>query len=198
MNELTPRQKQVLDFIGDRIRAEGFPPTVREIGRHFSIFPRAVQDHLDALERKGALTRTPDRARGMVPTKNPARERGRLPLLGRVPAGAPREAFIATDEFVTVDDGLAKKAQFALRVKGDSMSPHILDGDLVLVRGTPTADDGDIVVAGVEDGEATVKRLRRRGRETFLEAINPAYAPIRGGHITVVGRVTALIRPTIG
>lgn len=195
MDNLTPKQQKVLDFISERIQQDGIPPTIREIGDRFSVFPRAIQDHITALERKGVLRRLKDRARGLVVVgQEAARALVPLPLLGRVPAGMPVEAIPQADDFFSVDESIAKRANFALRVKGDSMFPTLWDGDMILVQFTPTADNGEIVVASVGGDDATVKKLRKTGREVYLEAINPAYPEIRGD-IAIVGRVTSLIRP---
>jgi repressor LexA len=195
-SELTDKQRRVLDFIAGQIRETGLPPTVREIAKRFSVFPKAVQDHIAALEEKGALRRVKDRARGLVVTGSPVAPGGvPLPVLGSVPAGMPAEALAQTDDFFSVDEAIAKKANFALRVKGDSMYPTLWEGDLVLVQFTPSAEDGDIVVASVDGDDATVKKLRKTTREVYLEPINPAYPVIRDREIAVVGRVTSLIRP---
>jgi repressor LexA len=118
----------------------------------------------------------------------------RLPILGRVPAGQPLEAIADVEDYLAVDEAIAKSANFALRVKGDSMFPEINDGDVVLVQSTNVAQNGDVVVATVDDNEATVKRLRRVGGDVYLQPANPAYPIIRGKDINVVGRVTSLIR----
>ena len=171
------------------------PPTVREIAAHFKIFPKAVQDHISALERKGALTKAKDRARGlMLEVRKVVNEQFRVPILGRVPAGAPLEAIADIEDYLAVDEAMARRANFALRVKGDSMAPQILDGDMVLVKNTPVAENGETVVATLEDGESTVKRFRRHGRQICLEPVNPAYPVIRSPHIKIVGVVTSLIR----
>ncbi|MBK9430452.1 MAG: repressor LexA [Elusimicrobia bacterium] len=194
MEPLTERQNQIYQFVQQQIQSRGFPPTVREIARHFRVFPKAVQDHLAALERKGVLRRVQERARGLVlEARGLVTASLRLPILGRVPAGVPLEAIADVEDYLAVDEAMAKRANFVLRVKGDSMAPMLLDSDMVLVQHTPVADNGDIVVATVDDGESTVKRLRRGGREYFLEPINPAY-PILRGNIAVVGKVTSLIR----
>jgi repressor LexA len=196
MDNLTPKQRKVLDFISDRIEANGIPPTIREIGAHLSVYPRAVQDHLAALERKGVLRRIKDQARGIIVAGQRAVENMvSLPVLGSVPAGMPVEAIPQTDDFFAVDEAIAKQANFALRVKGDSMYPTLWNGDLVLVQFTPTADNGEIVVASVQGDDATVKKLRKTPKEVYLQAVNPAYPDIRGD-ITIVGRVTSMIRPT--
>jgi repressor LexA len=195
MEPLTDRQTQIYQFIQKQIQASGFPPTVREIARHFRVFPKAVQDHIAALEKKGALKRVRDRARGLVlETSRVVREKFRVPILGRVPAGLPLEAIADVEDYLAVDEAMAKRANFALRVKGDSMAPQIMNGDMVLVKSAPVAENGEIVVATVDDGEATVKRFRRRGREVLLEPVNPAYPVIRAPEIKIVGVVTSLIR----
>lgn len=167
---------------------------MREIAGHFDIFPKAVQDHLAALEKKGVLHRAKDRARGLIMEARGVVQKLRIPILGRVPAGQPLEAIADVEDYLAVDEAIAKSANFALRVKGDSMFPEINDGDVVLVQSTNVAQNGDVVVATVDDNEATVKRLRRVGGDVYLQPANSAYPIIRGKDITVVGRVTSLIR----
>ena len=194
MDNLTSRQQEIYNFIASEIQTAGLPPTVREIAGHFDIFPKAVQDHLAALEKKEVLRRAKDRARGLIMEARGAVQKLRLPILGRVPAGQPLEAIADVEDYLAVDEAIAKSANFALRVKGDSMFPEINDGDVVLVQSTNVAQNGDVVVATVDDNEATVKRLRRVGGDVYLQPANPAYPIIRGKDITVVGRVTSLIR----
>jgi repressor LexA len=195
MDQLTSRQKEIYTFIVNQIEKSGIPPTVREIAKHFKVFPKAVQDHIAALERKGVLRRAKDTARGlMLGARRLMEAQARLPILGRVSAGVPLEAIAEVEDYLAVDEAIAKRANFVLRVKGDSMSPELADGDMVLVQNTSVAEDRAIVVAAVDDEEATVKRLRRVGREIFLEPINPAYPLIRGRRISVIGKVTSLIR----
>jgi repressor LexA len=194
MDNLTSRQQEIYNFIASEIQTAGLPPTVREIAGHFDIFPKAVQDHLAALEKKGVLHRAKDRARGLIMEARGALQKIRIPILGRVPAGQPLEAIADVEDYLAVDEAIAKSANFALRVKGDSMFPEINDGDVVLVQSTNVAQNGDVVVATVDDNEATVKRLRRAGGDVYLQPANPAYPIIRGKDINVVGRVTSLIR----
>ncbi|MBL0349633.1 MAG: transcriptional repressor LexA [Elusimicrobia bacterium] len=194
MDNLTSRQQQIYNFIASEIQTAGLPPTVREIAGHFDIFPKAVQDHLAALEKKGVLHRAKDRARGLIMEARGVVQKLRIPILGRVPAGQPLEAIADVEDYLAVDEAIAKSANFALRVKGDSMFPEINDGDVVLVQSTSVAQNGEVVVATVDDNEATVKRLRRAGGDVYLQPANPAYPIIRGKDITIVGRVTSLIR----
>ncbi len=195
MDPLTNRQTQIYQFLQQKIQTSGFPPTVREIGRHFRIYPKAVQDHLAALERKGVLHRAKETARGIVlEARGLVSAHLRIPILGRVPAGMPLEAISEVEDYLAVDEAIAKRANFALRVKGDSMVPDLRDGDLVLVRNQPTAQNGDIVVATVDGGDATVKKFRRVGRDVFLEPSNKAFPILRGQELAVIGCVTSLIR----
>ena len=175
MDQLTARQKEIYGFIVTQIEKSGIPPTVREIAKRFDVFPKAIQDHIAALERKGVLRRAKDTARGLLlGARKLVEAQARLPILGRVSAGVPLEAIAEVEDYLAVDEAIAKRANFVLRVKGDSMSPELADGDMVLVQNTSVAEDRAIVVAAVDDEEATVKRLRRVGREIFLEQINPA------------------------
>jgi repressor LexA len=191
---LTHRQQQVLDFIA-RGFDHGCPPTLQEIADHFDLGITTVQDHVAALAAKGALERGGGKARGFRVVGRP--EPGsqvRLPVLGRVPAGFPVEAIEHAEDNLVLDKSLAQGADFILRVHGDSMAPDILDGDRVLVKRCPLAENGQTVIAHVGDDAATVKRLRREGREAWLEPTNPAYKPIRGKPFKVVGRVLGLVR----
>ncbi|MBL8024453.1 MAG: transcriptional repressor LexA [Elusimicrobia bacterium] len=195
MDQLTARQKEIYTFIVNQIEKSGIPPTVREIAKHFDVFPKAIQDHISALERKGVLRRAKETARGLLlGARRLVEAQSRLPILGRVSAGVPLEAIAEVEDYLAVDEAIAKRANFVLRVKGDSMSPELLDGDMVLVQNTTVAEDRAIVVATVDDEEATVKRLRRVNREIFLEPINSAYPLIRGRKVSVIGKVTSVIR----
>ncbi|MBI4396747.1 MAG: repressor LexA [Elusimicrobia bacterium] len=196
---LTHKQQRIYDFIEEQIERTGLPPTFREIALRFAISVRAVQDHVAALEKKGSVKRAKERARGiLIAAHQNSGVKVRLPILGSVPAGRPVEAIAQAEDFLSINEDIAKRANFVLRVKGDSMFPKIEDGDLVLVRSAQTAEDGEIVVAYFqEDGEVTVKKLRKRSRRVYLEAINPAYPPIGEKPFSIVGTVTSLIRPDL-
>jgi len=179
MDELTDRQREILEFITRRI-GEGLPPTLAEIAKAFGFNqPRAAWKHLQALQTKGCIELLPGRTRGMRLLESPRAKPAGLPLIGRVAAGRPILAEAHIERHVAVDARLFRpRAHFLLRVTGDSMQgAGILDGDLVAVHRTPEARDGEIVVARIED-EVTVKRLRIRRRRLQLHAENPAYAPI--------------------
>ncbi|RFF32828.1 transcriptional repressor LexA [Wenzhouxiangella sediminis] len=203
--QLTARQQQILDFIEQRMAADGLPPTRAEIVEHFGFAsPNAAQCHLRALAERGAIELRPGRARGIVPLRtSPAPEPDAtttrsLPVIGRVAAGSPLLAIENLEDEIRVDAELFHPApDYALKVRGDSMvGAGIDDGDLLLVHRTPEARAGQIVVARI-DGEVTVKRLRRKGRGIFLDSENPAYASIHvspGSDFAIEGLAVGSIR----
>ena len=182
---LTPRQRQILDWMRGYIEANGMPPTRAEIakGLGFSTASSA-EDHLQALARKGALELVPGASRGLRIRDVPGTpQQGTLPLVGRVAAGNPILAAENVEARYRLDPSMfAPRADYLLRVRGASMrDAGILDGDLLAVHQTAEARSGQIVVArigGRGGDEVTVKRLRRRGREIVLAPENPAFAPI--------------------
>jgi repressor LexA len=172
MEELTDRQREILNFIVKESEVRGFPPTIREIGEEMDIrSTNGVNDHLKALERKGYLLRGEQQSRSLVPTKRARLVLGiglrkdnnlvEVPVLGRVAAGAPLLAIENYEDSVKIDSfllGGSGREVFALKVKGESMiEDGIHDGDYLFVRKSPNASPGDIVVALIED-EATCKR----------------------------------------
>ena len=176
MRPLTDKQARVLDLIRERIRSDGCPPTVREIAKRFRFASTSTaRAHLTALEKKGYIERRFHASRGIRLTPE-AQEQSGLPILGRVAAGSPIlaeenvEGFLALDRLYPSDGSC-----FCLSVTGDSMKDAgILDGDYVIVRQKPVFEDGEIGVA-VLDGEATVKRLRRRRNKVELLPANKRY-----------------------
>ena len=192
MEELTERQREILNFIVRESELRGFPPTIREIGEEMDIrSTNGVNDHLKALERKGYLLRGEQQSRSLVPTKRARmvlglgarKESGmvEVPLLGKVAAGLPILAQENMEDSVKIDSfflGGNGKEVFALRVKGDSMiDDGIHDGDYLFVRKAPTAKAGDIVVALIED-EATCKRYFPEGDRIRFQPANARMAPI--------------------
>ena len=192
--ELTIRQKEILDYISLSISDRGFPPTLREIGQHFGIrSTNGVSDHLKALEKKGFLAREDLKSRAMRPmamsragsapdigATRMGQELCEIPLVGRVAAGQPLLAVENVEDTVVVDRFFigSSREVFALRVVGESMiEDGILDGDYVFVRKTPTAGRGEIVVAMIE-GEATVKRFYPEGDVIRFQPANAAMQPI--------------------
>ncbi len=209
-DDLTLRQRRVLEVIRDWVERFGYPPSVREIGEAVGLTSTSSVAHqLRALERKGYLRRDPNRPRavGVRPAEaapeapEPADEehsRPRptyVPVVGRIAAGGPVLAEEAVEDvFPLPREIVGEGALFLLRVAGDSMiEAAITDGDWVVVRQQPTADNGDIVAAMI-DGEATVKTFKRREGHIWLLPHNSAYEPIPGDEATVLGRVVAVLR----
>jgi len=192
MEELTGRQREILNFILKETETRGFPPTIREIGEEMDIrSTNGVNDHLKALERKGYLLRGEQQSRALVPTKRARLVLGlgakkdadmvEVPVLGKVAAGAPLLAAENIEDSVKIDSfflGSSGREIFALRVKGQSMiEDGIFDGDYLFVKKTPSASPGDIVVALIED-EATVKRYYPEGDRVRFQPANATMQPI--------------------
>lgn len=202
---LTKRQKEILNFISDHIDYEGFPPTRNELSKHFGFrSPNAAESHLRALENKGVIRIGAGRSRGItLTTLSPASTlRTPLPLVGRVAAGSPILAQENIENEYRVDPSLfSARPHYLLRVEGDSMlNAGILDGDLLAVHRTPEAQNGQIVVARLDD-EVTVKRFERDGHRVSLLAENPAFQPIqvdlRRQSLVIEGRAVGVIRPSL-
>lgn len=209
--ELTSRQKEIFDFIKAFIKERGYPPSVREIGEHFHIYPRAAFDHLKALEKKGYLKRRGSMSRGLEilvfqqaglygeHSRKEVRPMIReLPVLGRVAAGKPTLAVEHVEGTISFPTEWAKgKEVFLLKVKGDSMSPYILPDDYVVVRSQPSAENGDVVVTLVGD-EATVKRFFKKGRKIELKPDNERWETIQieegSGEVQILGKVIGVFR----
>lgn len=196
-NDLSPRQQEALAFIRNYTGQTGYPPTLREIAGHMGIRGlHAVRKHLDALVLKGYLTREKG-ARTLFSGKL-NRKAVPVPVLGRVAAGSLRESPEDHTKTWFVDpDWLPEGPSFFLQVRGDSMKDAaILDGDYVLVRSTPDALPGEIVVAMI-DGESTVKRLSRKGDQLVLSPENPDYSDIpvpTNADFRIAGVVVGVIR----
>ena len=189
MPKTKPREEQVLNFIREFSAENGYAPSIREICAGVGLRSTAsVNYHLKNLQQKGLLTLgEKGRKRAIAAPRRP----GQIPLIGTVTAGLPILALENREGTISWD---GDPTCFALRVRGDSMiNAGIFSGDVVVVRPQPTADDGQIVVARLED-EATVKRLRRRNGEIWLMPENEAYAPIDGTYAQIVGVVKALVR----
>ena len=197
MEGLTPRQEQVLEFIRESVRADGYPPTVREIGAalHLSA-PSTVHAHLANLEALGLIKRDPSKPRALevVQDLRPPRP---LPLVGHVAAGTLTYAEDNIEDMVDVPAFLRRDdSDFVLRIDGDSMmDAGILDGDLVVVHPQQQATNGEIVVARV-DNEATTKRFYDEGRTIRLQPENDNYQPIivNAAEFELVGRVVGVLR----
>ncbi|MBS1518404.1 MAG: transcriptional repressor LexA [Bacteroidetes bacterium] len=203
MHKLTSKQKSILDFIANFGNEYSYPPTLKEIGEKFRITIGTVQDHIKALQNKGYLERRKDIARGFRVVKSDEenqKERIKsqlnvIPLYGNVAAGEPIFADDNVQGYVTMEKNLkGHKIHFALKVKGDSMiDSGIYDGDIVIVRKQDSAEDGEIVIALLDD-EATVKTLRNRRIKAYLEASNSKYKSIINKPFKIIGKVIELRR----
>jgi len=196
---MTPRQREVLEFIKEFIGRAGYPPSLREICARFGIKgAKNAAKHLDALERKGFIRRGSHISRGIELVSSTLRSAVSVPIAGRVRAGVPHLAVEDVVGHVALDEELFNcRGAFALRVEGESMTGAGIDpGDLVVVRPQKDALNGEVVVAML-DGEATVKRFYRKGAEIVLKAENPAMGPIRvdgASALEIVGRVVSVIK----
>jgi len=198
MSRLTPRQLQVLTYIRDFQRKHGYSPTMQELGDTFDITKVTAFEHVEALIEKGLLHRSPYKARSLELTGNaafPDERPTRLPLAGRIAAGAPIEA-VEEPEYVDIEEMFASRGErFVLRVTGDSMiEEQIRDGDYVLVEKHDTARDGETVVALLENGEATLKKYFRDGDRIRLQPANPKYEPIYADNVRIQGVVVGVLR----
>lgn len=202
LEQLTPRRRQILEYIRRAIRERGYPPTVREIGRAVGLRSTStVHFHLRALEEAGYLERAPLLTRAIRPVSDLEDEKQRpvryLPVVGRVAAGSPVLAEENIDELLPLpEDVLPGGELFMLRVRGDSMiGDDIRDRDLVIVQRQDTADSGDIVVALIEE-EATVKRLVVHADAIELRPSNPSFESMffKPGEVRILGRVVGLLR----
>jgi repressor LexA len=202
MRELTPRQKQILFLVQKVMHETGMPPTRAEIAKSLKFRSvNAAEEHLRALERKGAIELLPGTSRG-IRLKDSLREQLGLPLVGRVAAGEPLLAEEHIEARYQIDPDLFKKQpHFLLRVQGMSMrDAGILDGDLVAVHRTPEVRNRQIIVARLED-EVTVKRYRQEGHRVWLMSENPEFAPIqvdlREQNLTIEGIVVGVVRDSM-
>jgi len=181
MIKLTPRQSEILSFIKRCLEDNGYPPTRAEIAQELGFkSPNAAEEHLKALNKKGAIEMTPGASRGIrIPGFEPAAEESGLPIIGRVAAGAPILAQQHIEESCQINPTFFHpKADYLLRVHGMSMRDiGIFDGDLLAVHTTREARNGQVVVARIDD-EVTVKRFKREGDKVLLLAENPEFAPI--------------------
>ncbi|WP_159942747.1 MULTISPECIES: transcriptional repressor LexA [unclassified Nocardiopsis] len=208
--KLTARQQSVLNCIQRYVRERGFPPSIREIGEAVGLSsPSSVAHQLKVLQRKGYLHRDQNRPRA-VELRTPGRAKGQtlapedvdpsraaaVPLVGRIAAGGPILAEESVEDVLALPRQLVGEGRlFMLTVVGDSMTDAaITDGDLVVVRQQPDAENGDIVAA-LLDEEATVKVLRReKDGHVWLMPRNEAYEPINGDAATILGKVVAVMR----
>ena len=196
--ELTKRQAKALKAIESFILERGFSPTIRELGKLLGIAnPSAVFKHVVSLEKKGYLRREGGEL-WLAGFPAPFENRVKVPLVGVAPAGHPREVFDSLGETVDVPEwmvGRRRENIFCIRVTGKSMvDAYIDDGDQVLLERTNSANSGEMVVARLDDGSVTLKRLRKEDGRILLAPENPEFAPIEVKELRVVGRVIGLLR----
>ena len=206
MTDLTPRQRQVLEFIDAEVRHRGYPPSVREIGEAVGLSSSStVHAHLAALQEKGFLRRDPTKPRAIevcfeagsesVVERRPTRF---VPLVGDVAAGTGVLAAESVEETLPLpEDFTGDGTLYMLRVRGESMiDAGILDGDFIVARSQNNANTGDIVVAGIPGEEATVKTFRRSSDGIVLQPANPHFEPMTfgPGEVEIYGRVVTVLR----
>ncbi len=198
---LTKRQSEILRYLQEHIRDQGYAPSFEEIAEHFNFQSLAtVHEHLTNLERKGYIHRTHNESRAIevLPPKGQSGAT-EIPLLGRVAAGSPIESLTSNETIAVPDQLLPRRGpNYALKVQGESMiDEHIMDGDFVVVHGKQAADNGEMVIAMVNGNEATVKRYyREQGGWIRLQPANPAMQPLRFQErdVLIQGVVVGVIR----
>jgi len=200
---LSARQRRILEVITEAIDDHGYPPSIRELGDAVGLnSTSSVAHQLKVLEGKGLLTRDPNRPRALevhraapIDISAVMENMVPVPLLGRIAAGSPILAEQNIDDVLSLPRQLTGNGTlFVLEVHGDSMvDAAIRDGDWVVVRQQPTAENGEVVAALLGD-ESTVKTLHRSGGQTWLMPHNPAYVPIDGNSATIMGKVVAVLR----
>lgn len=196
---LTKRQREILEFVSEFIRAEGYSPSMEEIAGHFGIASlNAVFKHLAALESRGYLRREPNQARSIELSRSTHAGARVLPLLGYVAAGKPIEAISAPDHLIIPEELLnGRGPHYVLVVRGESMiDEHIQDGDFVVVEAREQANNGEMVVALVDGENVTLKKYYRKGAQIRLQPANPQMAPIvlDETRVKVQGVVVGVIR----
>ena len=196
LEALTPRQREIYNFIRSKIQGRGYGPTVREIGNQFHIkSPNGVMCHLKALQKKGLIHREPNMSRAIQllddPTTAPP---AGVKMLGRIAAGSPIEA-IEQDEELSFNEWEGADDKFALRVSGDSMiDAHITDGDFVVIHRQEQARDGQIVAIRDDEGEATLKRFFKEKHRIRLEPANKSMKAIYRDRVKILGVLVGVVR----
>ena len=198
--QLTDKQQQILEFIKHRRLEKGYPPAVREICQAVHLrSTSSVHSHLETLERKGYIRRDPTKPRAIEIIDDDfnlaRREIVHIPIVGTITAGEPILAVENIEDYFPMQpDFISSRDTFMLHVRGESMiNAGIMDGDLVIVQQQPTADNGDIVVAMIDDS-ATVKRFYKEDGHYRLQPENDAMDPIIVPEVSVIGKVIGLYR----
>ena len=203
---LTPRQREILNVISTSMQERGYPPSVREIGEAVGLnSPSTVHNHLNTLQKMGFLRRDPTKPRALevrfdtnsevAMERRPSRH---VPLIGEVAAGTGLLAQQNVEDLIPLPTDFTGEGElFMLRVRGDSMiDAGILDGDFVVARQQQTADNGDIIVAGIPGDEATVKTFKKSGNKITLVPANPTMDPMvfTSDEVSVFGKVVTVMR----
>lgn len=198
MKGLTKRQSEILSFLKSFIKSNKYPPTMREIAANFNISPKGAYDHVKALEKKQCIHCNVNRSRAIEIIENEDEQNSMLdiPILGNVAAGIPLMSEENRDGSISLPaKSLGRGDFFALHVQGDSMQDAgILDGDVAVFLKKETADNGDIVVARVNEEAVTLKRFYKEKNRVKLKAENPVYPPIYTQNIHILGKLKTIIR----
>lgn len=196
MKSLTKRQSEVLDFIKVFIDSHKYPPTIREIAGNFEISVKGAYDHVKALEKKDVISCDTNRSRAIeIHSEEKSQELISIPLLGNVAAGLPLMASQNFNGYINLPSDMLKLGEhFALIVKGNSMiNAGILDGDTAIIKQTSTAENGEIIVALIEDS-VTLKRFYKESSRVKLLAENDDYSPIYTQNIRILGKLVKILR----
>lgn len=196
--KLTPKQLQLVDYIRDYSREHGYSPTLEEMASQFGVSKVTVFEHMKALEKKGAVTRSYHKARSVELAPELARspdEETTLPLLGQIAAGQPLEAIETPDTIDITSMFRLKDGPYVLRVRGESMiEDGLRDGDYVIIERRNTARNGETIVAVLPDGEATLKRFYREADHIRLQPANATMDPILVPDCEIQGVVIGVLR----
>lgn len=195
MKGLTAKQQQVLDFIEEFRESNGYAPTVRETAAHFEVAIKTAHDHIKALERKKAISSIAGKSRAIDIRQSPREEMLEVPILGRVAAGFPLLAEENRDGTMTLPCSLLGKGQFfAVRVFGESMkNAGILDGDLAILKQQNNAENGEIIVALIDEAY-TLKRFYKEKNRINLVSENPDFSNIYSRDVKIIGKLVHLVR----
>ena len=194
---ITPKQKKVLDFITYFFQKKGYAPSLEEIKSHLELKAiSTIHEHIETLKNKGYLKKEENQPRGVIPIEKHLNTI-EIPLIGTITAGEPIEALQIPDEIITITQGLLGNPinYYSLRVRGNSMVDEgIFDGDIVIIRKQQTADNGQTVVAIIDENQATLKKLYREKNRIRLQPSNPSLFPIYRDEVEIRGVIVEIIR----
>lgn len=193
-DELNERLKTVYEYTVGYIENNGYPPSVREICAELNIKSTATAySYLERLKSKGLLNKDPQKKRA-ISVSGPVKKSGSVPLIGTIAAGQPIFAAENLEDYIPLPDDLGGENRFALRVRGDSMiNAGIYNGDIIIVEKCPTAENGEIVAALIDD-EATVKRFYKRNGKIILHPENDAMDDMIFDEVSILGKIKGLLR----